>query len=175
LLQRGGKRPQEERRGCSGGVLLLFGGGCSGESCSGSMRNSAEKGIPQRASCLVFAPAVFKIRRAPQETGFFAPAVFYSPRAPHGCSALREIQRGHPSHFIYFSKTLFTPFIDLLKAKNFGQHWWQKIRFIGSSFLFQNDHLERSLQTTTLSNLLETKKLERPEFFKHEELWNRSI
>jgi hypothetical protein len=38
-----------------------------------------------------FAPAVFEIRSARHETGFFAPAVFYSRRAPRGCSALREI------------------------------------------------------------------------------------
>jgi hypothetical protein len=70
LLQRGGKRPQEERRGCSCGVLLLFGGGCLGENYSGGIQISAERGISQIANCLVFAPAVFEIRRAPQETGF---------------------------------------------------------------------------------------------------------
>jgi hypothetical protein len=65
---------------------------CSGESCSGGIRISAEKGISRIANCLVFAPAVFEIRRAPQETSFFlAPAVFYSRRAPRGCSALLEI------------------------------------------------------------------------------------
>jgi hypothetical protein len=42
LLQRGSKRPQEKRRGCSCGVLLLFGGGCSGKNCSGVI------GFPQR-------------------------------------------------------------------------------------------------------------------------------
>jgi hypothetical protein len=73
LLQSGGKRPQEEKRGCSGGVLLLFGGGYSRESC-GDIWISVEKGISRRANYLVFAPAVF-----------------YSSRAPHGCSALREI------------------------------------------------------------------------------------
>jgi hypothetical protein len=56
---------------------MLVGGGCSAESCSGGIRNSAEKGIFRGANCQVFAPAVFEIRRAPQETGFFAPAVFY--------------------------------------------------------------------------------------------------
>jgi hypothetical protein len=87
LLQRGGKRPQEERRGCSCGVLLLFGGGCSGESCSSSILIAAEKGISRRANCLVFALAVFIIRRASQETVFFfTPAVFYSHRAPRGCN-----------------------------------------------------------------------------------------
>jgi hypothetical protein len=34
-------------------VLLLFGGGCSGESCSGGILISAEKGISRRANCLV--------------------------------------------------------------------------------------------------------------------------
>jgi hypothetical protein len=65
LLQRGGNRPQEEKRGSSCGILLLFGGGCSGENCSGDIRISVERGISRRANCLVFAPAVFKIRRAP--------------------------------------------------------------------------------------------------------------
>jgi hypothetical protein len=57
---------------------MLVGGGCSGESCSGGIQNSAEKGISPRANCQVFAPAVFEIHRAQQETVFFAPAVFYS-------------------------------------------------------------------------------------------------
>jgi hypothetical protein len=70
---------------------MLFGGRCSGENCSGDIRISAERGISRRANCLVFAPAVFEIRREPKETGFVAPAVFYSRRAPRGCSALREI------------------------------------------------------------------------------------
>jgi hypothetical protein len=34
--------------------------------CSGGIRNSAEKGISWGANCQVFAPAVFKIRRAPR-------------------------------------------------------------------------------------------------------------
>jgi hypothetical protein len=34
--------------------------------CSGGIRNSAEKGIFQGANCQVFAPAVFKICRAPR-------------------------------------------------------------------------------------------------------------
>jgi hypothetical protein len=50
---------------------MLVGGGCSAESCSGGIRNSAEKGISRGATCQFFAPAVFEIRRAPQETGFF--------------------------------------------------------------------------------------------------------
>jgi hypothetical protein len=70
---------------------MLVGGGCSAESCSGVIRNSAEKGISRGANCQVFAPAVFEIRRALKEIGFFAPAVIYSRRALHGCSALREI------------------------------------------------------------------------------------
>jgi hypothetical protein len=36
-----------------------------------------------------FSPAVFKICRAPHETGFFYPAVFYSCRAPCGCYVWR--------------------------------------------------------------------------------------
>jgi hypothetical protein len=64
---------------------MLVGGGCSAESSSGGIWNSAEKGISWGANCQVFAPTVFEIRRAPQETGFFAPAVFYSCRAPCGC------------------------------------------------------------------------------------------
>jgi hypothetical protein len=51
--------------GSSCGVLMLIGGGWSAESCSGGIRNSAEKGISWRANCLVFAPAVFEICRAP--------------------------------------------------------------------------------------------------------------
>jgi hypothetical protein len=49
---------------------MLIGGGCSAESCSGGIRNSAEKGISRGANCQVFAPAVFEIHRAPLETGF---------------------------------------------------------------------------------------------------------
>jgi hypothetical protein len=71
LLQRGGERPQEERRGSSCGVQLLFGGGCSGENCSDSIQISTERGASRRAHCLVIAPAIFEIRRAPQEPGFF--------------------------------------------------------------------------------------------------------
>jgi hypothetical protein len=51
--------------GSSCGVLLLFGGGCFGLSCSGGIRISAEKGISQRANCHAFVPVVFEIRRAP--------------------------------------------------------------------------------------------------------------
>jgi hypothetical protein len=43
---------------------MLVGGGCSTESCSDGIRNSAEKGISRGANCQVFAPAVFEIRRA---------------------------------------------------------------------------------------------------------------
>jgi hypothetical protein len=56
--------------GSSCGILMLVGGGCSWESCSGGIRNSAEKGISRRANCQVFAQAVFEIHRAPQETVF---------------------------------------------------------------------------------------------------------
>jgi hypothetical protein len=45
---------------------MLIGGGCSAESCSGGIRNSAEKGISRGANCQVFAPAVFEIRRTPR-------------------------------------------------------------------------------------------------------------
>jgi hypothetical protein len=45
---------------------MLLGGGCSADSCSGGIRNSAEKGISRGANCQVFASAVFKIRRAPR-------------------------------------------------------------------------------------------------------------
>jgi hypothetical protein len=91
LLQRGGKRPQEERGGCSGAVLLLFGGGCYRESCSGGIRISAEKGISCRANSLVFAPVVFKIRRAPQETVFLLWRYFIHAEHHVGVTALREI------------------------------------------------------------------------------------
>jgi hypothetical protein len=94
LLQHGGKRPQEERRGCSDRQrykmrLLLRNSNAHWRRVFRRellrwIRNSAEKGISRRANCQVFAPAVFEIRRAPQETGFFAPAVFYSRRAPCG-------------------------------------------------------------------------------------------
>jgi hypothetical protein len=40
---------------------MPVGGGCSAESCSGGIWNSAEKGISRGANCQVFAPAVFKI------------------------------------------------------------------------------------------------------------------
>jgi hypothetical protein len=52
LLQRGGKRPQEERRSCFCRILL-FGGGFSVESCSGGIWSSAERGISRRANSLV--------------------------------------------------------------------------------------------------------------------------
>jgi hypothetical protein len=45
---------------------MLVGGECSAESCSGGIRNSAEKGISRGANCQVFALAVFEIRRAPR-------------------------------------------------------------------------------------------------------------
>jgi hypothetical protein len=57
---------------------MLVGGGCSGESCSGGIWNYAEKEISRKVNCQAFAPAVFEIRRAPQETGFSALVVFYS-------------------------------------------------------------------------------------------------
>jgi hypothetical protein len=49
---------------------MLFGGGCSAESCSGSIRNSVEKGISRGANCQVFALVVFEIRRAPRLAHF---------------------------------------------------------------------------------------------------------
>jgi hypothetical protein len=45
---------------------MHVGGGCSAESGSGGIRNSVEKGISGSANCQIFAPAVFKIRRAPR-------------------------------------------------------------------------------------------------------------
>jgi hypothetical protein len=66
---------------------MLVGGGCSADCCSGGIRNSAEKGISRGANyqvllrryskyakkgisrganCLVFAPAVYEIRRVPR-------------------------------------------------------------------------------------------------------------
>jgi hypothetical protein len=45
---------------------MLVGGGCSAESCSNGIWNSAEKGISRGANCQVFAPAVFEIRKAPR-------------------------------------------------------------------------------------------------------------
>jgi hypothetical protein len=53
------------KSGSSCKILMLVGGGCSAESCSGSIWNSAEKGISQGANCRVFALGVFEIRRAP--------------------------------------------------------------------------------------------------------------
>jgi hypothetical protein len=44
---------------------MLVGGECSAESGSSGIRNSAEKGISQGANCQIFAPAIFKIHRAP--------------------------------------------------------------------------------------------------------------
>jgi hypothetical protein len=44
--------------------------GVPGESCSGGIWNSVEKGISQRANCQVFAPAVFELGKAPQKTNF---------------------------------------------------------------------------------------------------------
>jgi hypothetical protein len=50
---------------------MLVGGGCFGESCSGGIWNSAEKGISGRANCQVFALPVFEIHKALQKTVFF--------------------------------------------------------------------------------------------------------
>jgi hypothetical protein len=44
---------------------MLVGGGCSAQTISGGILNSAEKGISRGANCQVFAPAVFEICRAP--------------------------------------------------------------------------------------------------------------
>jgi hypothetical protein len=66
--------------------IMLVGGGHSAESCSGGIRNSAERGISRGANCQVFAPAVFEIRRAPQETGFLLRR--YSIHAEHRVGVL---------------------------------------------------------------------------------------
>jgi hypothetical protein len=50
-----------------------------------------------------------------------------------------------------------------------GAHSWAQIHLFVSLFPFQNDRLERSLQTTSFSILIGTKKRERSEVFKHEE------
>jgi hypothetical protein len=91
MLKRGGKRLQEERRGCSCGILLLFRGECSGESCSGGIQSSAERGISRRANGLVLLRRYSKYAEHLRKPFFFALAVFYSHRAPRGCSAQREI------------------------------------------------------------------------------------
>jgi hypothetical protein len=88
--QRGGKRPQEERRGCSQFYCSLE-EGVPGENCSSSIQISAVGRNSQRASCLVFAPAVFETRRAPQETGFCCSGGILFTQSTHGCPALREI------------------------------------------------------------------------------------
>jgi hypothetical protein len=80
------------------GVLSLFGGGCSGEHCSGGIQISAERRISWRANCLVFAPAVFKIRRAPQETGFCCSSGILITQSTTWvfCSAGNPPPRGNP-------------------------------------------------------------------------------
>jgi hypothetical protein len=91
FLQHGGKRPQVERRGCSSGILLLFGGGVFRGDLLRQYSEFRREGNFPESKGPGFARAVFEIRRAPQDTGFFAPAVFYSRTGPGGCSALREI------------------------------------------------------------------------------------
>jgi hypothetical protein len=49
--------------GSSGGILMLVGGGCSAESCSGGIRNSAEKGISRGANCHVLLWRYSELRR----------------------------------------------------------------------------------------------------------------
>jgi hypothetical protein len=77
---------------------MLVGGGCSAESCSGGIRNSAEKGISRGANCQVFAPAVLEIRRAPQETGFFCSGgiLFTQSTTWVFCSGGNPPPRGNP-------------------------------------------------------------------------------
>jgi hypothetical protein len=95
LLQRGDKRPQEERRGCSCGVLLLFGGGCSGENCSGSILISAERLEFHGEKTVWFLLRWYsKYAEHLRKRFFFAVAVFYSRRA--FCSAGNPSPRGNP-------------------------------------------------------------------------------
>jgi hypothetical protein len=93
LLQRGGKRLHEERTGCYGGVLLLFGGGCSRERDA-----PAVFGFPQRREfpgeqtvwCLLRQYSKYADHfRKPV---FFGPAAFYSSRTPREILLLEEIQ-----------------------------------------------------------------------------------
>jgi hypothetical protein len=77
---------------------VLFVGGCSGENCSGGIQISSERGISQGANFLVFAPAVFKICRAPQETVFFGSGsiLFMQSTTWVFCSAGNTPPRGNP-------------------------------------------------------------------------------
>jgi hypothetical protein len=54
--------------------------------------------IPREHNCLVFAPAVFEIRRAPQETGFFCSRgiLFTQSTTWVFCSAGKSSPRGNP-------------------------------------------------------------------------------
>jgi hypothetical protein len=62
--------------------------GCSGESLSGGVRFSAERGISRRATCLVLAPAVFNRYRTQSTSGncfFCSGSILQTRRAPSGC------------------------------------------------------------------------------------------
>jgi hypothetical protein len=83
LHKLGGKRSQEERRGCSCGVALwrrMYRGELL------MWYSDFQRGISQRANCLVFASAVFEIRRASQETVFLLQR--YSIHAEHHVGVL---------------------------------------------------------------------------------------
>jgi hypothetical protein len=69
LLQHGGDRPQEHLSGApfptaqqneapTVEFYCSLEEGCSGESCSGGVQISADRGISQKATCLVFSLAV---------------------------------------------------------------------------------------------------------------------
>jgi hypothetical protein len=45
--------------------------GCFGESCSGGVWISAERGNSRRTTCLVFSGGIQQVRRAPQENSVF--------------------------------------------------------------------------------------------------------
>jgi hypothetical protein len=60
--------------------------GCSRESCSGGDRISAERGISLRATCLVFAPAVFnRYAEHLRKPVFCSDSILEARRAPGGC------------------------------------------------------------------------------------------
>jgi hypothetical protein len=101
LLQRGGKRPQEERRGCFDGqhnkMRLLL------RSSTALWRRVFQGKIVWRyldfrregnfSESKLSGLCSGSIRNMQSTLGnrFFALAVFYSCRAPRGCSALRDI------------------------------------------------------------------------------------
>jgi hypothetical protein len=93
---------------------MLVGGGCSAESCSDGIRNSAEKGISRVGNCQVFALAVFEIRRAPLETGFVLLWRYsiHSEQSPHPRVAVEQLlfplahfSTSHAGQAIVYRKT----------------------------------------------------------------------